>query len=526
MGTLWVNGKIYTMNKEHEQARAMYVEHGRILKLGEEGHLRRTYAGRIKQIVNLEGKSVYPAFTDSHIHLIGYGEALDRIDATETTDLQALLESMKQKDGSDRSDDWLVAEGFNDRLLGEMPTREMIDAVIPDRPVVLKRVCRHVAVVNSKGLERLGLIHHTVIEGGKLGRDAEGKLNGVLYDAALDLLHKELGGNREKNVASLHRAIDSLFAHGIVGAHTEDLFYHGDPLETIQAYEDVLADLPFHAHLLVHEQVVDQLIRHDALAKRPRFDFGAMKLFVDGSFGGRTALLSEPYTDERGQRGIEVHRPDHLEALVKKARSYGMNVAAHVIGDAAAEQFITLLEKYPAKRGTRDRIIHASLLNDALLKRIQALPVLIDAQPIFLSDDMNLLFDRLGNDRVDNAYRFKSMLDTGALVLGGSDAPISSVDVRKGLYGAVTRQSFEESGALNPTERLSMYEALRSFTYAPRVATGTHGRDGLLIQSYNATFTVWEEDFFELRGRDILDNRLVMTVVEGSPVYEADVVNA
>lgn len=523
MGTLWVNGKIYTLNKEHEMERAMYVEHGRVLKLGEEGHLRRTYANRIKQIINLEGKSVYPAFTDSHIHLIGYGEALDRIDATETTDLNVLLEAMKAKAGGD---DWLVAEGFNDRLLGEMPTREMIDAVISDRPVVLKRVCRHVAVVNSKGLERLGLIHHTVIEGGKLGRDTEGKLNGVLYDAALDLLHKELGGNREKNVASIHRAIDSLFAHGIVGAHTEDLFYHGDALETIQAYEDVLRDIPFHAHLLVHEQVVDQLLQKDALAKRPRFDFGAMKIFIDGSLGGRTALLSEPYADEVGQRGIEVHRPDHLEALVKKARSYGMNVAAHVIGDAAAEQFIGLLEKYPAKRGTRDRIIHASLLNDSLLKRISALPVLIDAQPIFLSDDMDLLFDRLGDERVNDAYRFKSMLATGALVLGGSDSPISSVDVRKGLYAAVTRQSFESSGALNPPERLTMYEALRSFTYSPRVATGTHGRDGLLIQSYNATFTVWEEDFFDLSGQDILNNRLAMTVVEGSPVYEADVIKA
>ncbi|WP_445001538.1 amidohydrolase [Exiguobacterium alkaliphilum] len=521
MGTLWVNGKIYTLNKEGEMSRAMYVEHGRILKMGEEGQLRRTYAGRIQDIVNLEGKSVYPAFTDSHIHLIGYGEALDRVDATETTDLNALLETMKQKASGD---DWIVAEGFNDRLLGEMPTREMIDAVIPDRPVVLKRVCRHVAVVNSKGLERLGLIHHTVIEGGKLGRDAEGKLNGVLYDAALDLLHRELGGNKEKNVASIRRAVDALFSHGIVGAHTEDLFYHGDPLETIQAYEDVLGDVPFHAHLLVHEQIVDRVLQHDALYKRPRFDFGAMKLFVDGSFGGRTALLSEPYTDDPVQRGIEVHRPDHLEALVKKARSYGMNVAAHVIGDAAAKQFIGLLEKYPAKRGTRDRIIHASLLDDALLKRIAALPVLIDAQPVFLSDDMELLFDRLGNDRVDNAYRFKSMVATGALFLGGSDAPISDVDVRKGLYAAVTRQAFAGSSTLAPNERLSMYEALRSFTYSPRVATNTHGRDGLLIQSYNATFTVWENDFFELQGTDILNNRLVMTVVEGAPVYEADVI--
>lgn len=523
MGTLWVNGKIYTMNKEHEQARAMYVEHGRILKLGEEGHLRRTYAGRIKQIVNLEGKSVYPAFTDSHIHLIGYGEALDRVDASESTNLRTLLESMKEKDSGD---DWLVAEGFDDRMLGEMPTREMIDEVIADRPVVLKRVCRHVAVVNSKGLERLGLIHHTVIEGGKLGRDAEGKLNGVLYDAALDLLYKEMSGNRQKNAASLRRAIDSLFAHGIVGAHTEDLFYHGDPIETIQAYEDVLDELPFHAHLLVHEQVVDRVIQHDAMTKHRRFDFGAMKLFVDGSFGGRTALLSAPYADDRGQRGIEVHRPDHLEALVKKARSYGMNVAAHVIGDAAVEQFVSLLEKYPAKKGTRDRIIHASLLNDSLLKRIRALPVLIDAQPVFLADDMDMLFERLGNERIDQVYRFKSLMETGALFLGGSDAPISSVDVRKGLFGAVTRQSFKGSSTLNPSERLTMYEALRSFTYAPHVATGTHGRNGLLIQSYNASFTVWEEDFFDLKGEEILQNRLVMTVVDGNPVYEAEVITS
>lgn len=519
MGTLWVNGTIYTMNQEGESARAMFVEHGRIIKLGEEGRLRRTYAKRIERIVNLEGKAVYPAFTDSHIHLIGYGEALDRVDANGATDLKQLLETMKQK--GQETDDWLVAEGFDDRVLGEMPTREAIDAVISDRPVVLKRVCRHVAVVNSKGLERLGLIHHTVIEGGKLGRDDAGKLNGVLYDAALDFLYKELSGNREKNAASLRRAITSLYAHGIVGAHTEDLFYHGNPLETIEAYEEVLRDMPFQAHLLVHEQVVDELILQDALTKRPRFDFGAMKLFVDGSFGGRTALLSAPYADDPTQRGIEVHRPEHLEKLVKKARTYGMNVAAHVIGDAALEQFISLLEAYPAKKGTRDRIIHASLVNDSLLKRIRALPVLIDAQPVFLSDDVDMLIERLGRERANEAYRFRSLVDTGALFLGGSDAPISSVDVRKGLFGAVVRQSFNGSGALNPSERLSMYEALRSFTYAPHVATQTHGRHGLLIQSYQASFTVWEQDFFNLRGEAILTNQLAMTVVEGEVVYEA-----
>ncbi len=274
----------------------------------------------------------------------------------------------------------------------------------------------------------------------------------------------------------------------------------------------------FHTHLLVHHLVIDEFVQQQPILPST-MSIGAMKLFVDGALGGRTALLGRGYSDDPTTRGIEVHTPEQLEQLVKRARSYGFTVAAHVIGDLAIERFVQVLEKYPAPKGKRDRIIHATVVRPETLARIRKLPVLIDVQPVFLLDDADFIVDRLGLNRLDWSYRLRSLAETGALLCGGADAPISDPDVRRSLYAATEGTA----GRVNKAnETLSMYEALLLFTKNPHLATETHGRKGLLLPGYDADFVIFEEDFYRLRGEAILNNRLVETVQAGKTVYQAE----
>ncbi|WP_114570280.1 amidohydrolase [Exiguobacterium flavidum] len=514
MGTLYVNGIIRTMAHEGKIHSAMFVEGGKIVAMNDEAKLRRRFGKRITRIENLNGHAVYPAFTDAHIHLIGYGEALSRVDASEFVTLEALGHAFKQAKAVNGI---RIAEGYDETKLDEAPTKEWLDRLFPDEPALLKRVDRHTALVNEVLLKKLGIDSDTAVEGGKIGRLATGEPDGFLYDAALEPLYALQAGSLERNKESLRRAIADLHAHGIIGGHTEDLSYHGPLDEVLSAYREVTKETGFRAHLLVHHLVIDEFVKGEH--ETDEMSVGAMKLFVDGALGGKTALLSQGYSDDATTRGIEVHAPDQLEQLVKRARSYGYTVAAHVIGDLAIDRFLDVIEKYPVPKDKRDRIIHATVVKPETLRRIRKLPVLIDVQPGFLLDDADFAISRLGLNRIDWAYRLRSLQETGALLCGGSDAPISTPDVRRALYSATTG----DAGAFKKsTETLSMFDALSLYTKNPHVATGDHGRRGLLLPSYEADFVVFEQDFFMLKGEAILDNRLLQTVRGGETVFSAN----
>ncbi|KQS40444.1 amidohydrolase [Exiguobacterium sp. Leaf196] len=515
MGTLYVNGLIRTMAHEEDVHSAMFVEKTRIIAMGEEGKLRRRFGRRIDQIQDLNGKAVYPAFTDAHIHLIGYGEAINRVDASRYTTLEALGQAFLKAEPINGIH---VAEGYDETKLDRAPTKAWLNQLFPDAPALLKRTDRHTALVNDVLFQQLGYKASTVIDGGKIGLSDNGEADGFLYDAALEPLYALQAGNLERNKSSLRSAIKSLYQYGIIAAHTEDLSYHGDVAEVLQAYKEVTEETGFHTHLLVHHLIIDEFVQQQPILPST-MSIGAMKLFVDGALGGRTALLGRGYSDDPTTRGIEVHTPEQLEQLVKRARSYGFTVAAHVIGDLAIERFVQVLEKYPAPKGKRDRIIHATVVRPETLARIRKLPVLIDVQPVFLLDDADFIVDRLGLNRLDWSYRLRSLAETGALLCGGADAPISDPDVRRSLYAATEGTA----GRVNKAnETLSMYEALLLFTKNPHLATETHGRKGLLLPGYDADFVIFEEDFYRLRGEAILNNRLVKTVQAGKIVYQAE----
>lgn len=529
MGTLWYNGKIYTMENEGHRVEAVLTVDGQILAVGKKHDLMERYKSYIDEEIDLKNKTMLPGFQDSHMHLIGFGESLLRMDLSNIRSKGELLHAVKMKKEELGDGEWIIGEGWNENLWEErvIPTKEELDEVAPSNPVLLKRTCRHVCLVNSKTLRLARVSEDTANpEGGIIDRDENGKLTGLLKDAAMNLVANVVPPYTLETIKrSLRKGIQECYKLGITGAHTEDLSYYGSFTNTYKAFQEVIEkeDLYFRAHLLIHHEVIDEWAQLgvDYLSGTPFITFGPMKIFADGSLGGRTALLSFLYADDTSTNGVNVHSYEKFQALVKKARSLNLPVAVHAIGDLAFEWLLDAIEKYPVNVG-RDRLIHAQLLRKDLVERMKKLPVVVDIQPRFLHSDFPWVFERIGHGPIDYLYAWKTLINEGIHCAGGSDAPIEPADPLLGIHAAVLRTipDDENQQVYIPEERLSMYEAVSLFTKGSAYAALEERKFGMIKEDFAADFTILDQDLFEIDPKDILNTRVEITVVNGKIMYE------
>ena len=502
MKTLWTEGVIYTMGTEGEQVEAVLVEEGKIVKTGQKKELLPL----ADYVHSLEGATMYPGFVDSHIHLIGHGEKLGYIDLSTFTSIETLVKEVTEKvNGTE----WYVAEGWNDNILEEGRPITCNDINhIKDTPIVLKRVCRHVLVANSKAMEQAGITKDTPNPpGGIIGKDEQGNLNGLFYDEAQQLIKSAIPPVTTSYLQEvINNSIADLQAKGLTGAHSEDMAYYGPYTVPLQAYRETVGQ-SFRVHLLRHHEVFADMQGEEEPSKF--IEFGAMKIFVDGSLGGRTALLSEGYLDQPENAGIAVHEDERLEDLVRLARKYNETIAVHVIGDKATELIITLIEKYPPPAGKKDRLIHVNVLREDLIDRMANLAVVLDIQPIFVPSDFPWVKARLGSDRMKYAYAWKTLLDKGFECSGGSDSPIESADPLLGMDAAV-------NNSFLPEQALTPFEAIALYTSGSAKAIGKEHVRGLIQEGYDADFTIVDR---ELTASTFKTASIVSTVVAGETVY-------
>jgi len=502
MKILWTDGKIFTMAAEGELVEAVLVENGSIINTG----LKKDLLPLADQVESLNGFAMYPGFVDSHIHLIGHGEKLSYLDLSTFTSINQIKEKIPSHITNDK---WYVTEGWNDNKLEEGRPLNCSDIdFIKETAVVLKRICRHVLVANTTAMNLAGISKETPNpDGGVIGKDENGELNGLFYDEAqqliTDCIPSPTTDYLKKIIAS---SIEDLKSKGITGVHSEDMAYYGHYKIPLQAYQEVVQK-GFRVHLLRHHDVFEQMQGEET---SPFIEFGAMKIFVDGSLGGRTALLSEDYADEPGERGIEVHTSEILGNLVKMARSYKENIAVHVIGDKAVEKILDLIEKYPVEEGKKDRLIHVNVLSADLIERMKKLPIILDLQPIFVVSDFPWVKERLGASRLHWAYAWKSLLNQGFDCSGGSDSPIELADPLLGIDAAVNNSHL-------PEQELTVFEAVSLYTTGSAKAIGREKIRGLILPGYDADFTIIDN---ALEKENILSTQVVQTVVAGEIVYK------
>ncbi|MCM3650750.1 amidohydrolase [Metabacillus litoralis] len=526
MGTLWFGGKIYTLEKDGSHVEAVFVKKGFIIETGRYKDLANKYKTEINKTYDLKGKTMIPGLVDSHVHLIGHGEKLSRLDFSLTTSAEQMLEMIKNCVNNSKQGSWIIGEGWNENQLEDQRIihKTEIDQIASDHPVLLRRVCRHAVIANSKALELANITGDTPDPvGGVIVKDEKNEPTGYLLDQAQEPLFDIAPSPTQKELEhSLEVSIKDCYQKGLVGAHSEDLSYFGSLDQTLGAFHHVLnKGLKFRTHLLIHHQIVDEFHQK----KRDlgtNGEFGAMKIFADGALGGRTALLSFPYHDAPNTTGLAIHSKSELAALISKARGYRMEVAIHVIGDLAFEWALDAICTNPPQEGQHDRLIHGQVLRKDLIEKAKQLPIIVDIQPCFVASDFPWVIGRIGEEYMGMCYAWKTLLQEGIHCAGGSDAPIESIDPLLGIYAAVTRtSSYENSGvSYYPEQKLSVYEAVELYTKGSAYAIHHSHDRGMIRQGYTADFTVFDQDIFEIEHDELLHTKVMLTVIDNDIVYK------
>ncbi|WP_099224787.1 amidohydrolase [Listeria costaricensis] len=522
---LWTNGTFYTMEKEGATTDAVLTDQGKIVAVGQEAILCDA-----AEKVDLDGAIVFPGFVDSHLHLLWYGQFLDRLRLTDTASKQEALARIAERVEKLAPDEWLFVEGYDENKWQDQSTlltRDELDQVSAGHPVLVRRIDYHSVSVNSALIEATGLTADANFTGGgAIDTDETGRLTGVLRDNATTVVIDAFPvATREELGRWLRLAVRDLWAKGVTGGHSEDLHYFNGFKGTLAAFRDTLTeDFPFRAHLLVHNAELEAFCQsgEQFVSGDPFLELGAMKIFYDGTVGSRTALMSRPYADDPENQGLQIQSDEEFEAMVKRARDAGLPVAIHILGDLAFQKVIRTLKKFPPQQGQLDRMIHTPWLRDDLLEEAAGMPICFDLQPQFMSSDLPWALDVLGSEHPERAFAWKTLIDRGFQVSFGSDAPIETPNPFYGIHAAVTRTASQDLNGRRyfEEEALSVYEAIHSYTAKTAAISYKQGERGKIAPGYAADFTMTRENPFEVEEARLRELEVVRTVVAGRTVFE------
>lgn len=517
MKTLYFNGTIYTMDRQGEKVDAVLTDKGRISGVGS----LNEFEGEADIKVDLKGQTMLPALTDAHLHLIMLGKKLKMLALHHIDD----IDEMKHLIGEVSTDrKWNLILGYDENNLENQYRMDRFELdELTDKPTLVTRVCHHAGFVNTKALELLGIDQSVENpEGGYFEKDENGELTGWVYDTAFDQIRDQtVDDDVESLSADLDTAIEHLYSYGIAAAHTEDMSNYGPYEIPFKAYLATIGPdkKKFRVNLLRNEKVYPQMVEDNPFYLEDWIEKDAMKIFIDGAFGGKTALLKEPY-EETDDHGLQIHSRKDLETLVKRARGNEDAIAAHIIGDKACEMVLDAIEKYPVPKGRHDRLIHCSLLDETLIERMASLDVICDIQPAFLTSDMPWVEKYIGPDRAEYLYAFKTLQDKGLILGGSSDSPIEEVNPMLGIHTLVTRKG--DAGVYIEAERVSRHEAFRMYTSNAAEIVYKKDRAGRISAGCYADFAIFDRDVMQVEPDELLEAEVTRTIIDDDTVYQTN----
>lgn len=524
--SIYTGGPIYTALDETPTVEAVAVADGKILATGDLATVTAA-AGDDAKIVSLDGAAMYPGFTDSHTHLLGIGMrelTLNLEGAASIADLVARVEAAVEgaDDGAVIYGRGWIETGWPE---GRMPTRDDLDPSSPDNAVILVRADGHALVANSAALAAAGINADTPNpDGGVIERDETGRATGILIDRAQDDVEALVAAPDAAKKREAYKAASDVYTvYGWTGMHNVSVDpANVDMMETLSQR----GVLNIRVYNSIDQSGLAALEENGARAnENNRVLTNAMKLYLDGALGSRGALLTEPYSDRPDTSGLLLMQKDEAMALFERAISAGVQVNTHAIGDEANRLLLNWYEEAFAQHGDRRdlrwRIEHAQILHTDDIPRFAELGVIASMQPSHAIGDFFFAPDRLGPNRLDGAYPWRSLIDAGAMIAGGSDAPVERGDPRIEFYGAVARRGVNgyQDENWRPDEAVTRAEALKMFTIWPAYASFQEDRLGTIEPGKQADFTVFSEDIMTIPEADILSVDTVMTIVDGEIMY-------
>jgi predicted amidohydrolase YtcJ len=506
------NGRIYTVDNARPEASALAVRGGRVLFVGSDREAK-SLAGPSTHVIDLRGATVVPGITDAHAHLLGLGNMLQRVNLAGSTSYNEVITRVKTWAKDVRPGEWIQGRGWDQNRwpVKEFPTHEALSRAFPNNPVVLGRIDGHALLANARAME---LAHITAAttdpSGGRIVRLPTGAPSGVFVDNAMRLIDRAIpAATRADTRKAILAAVAEANRWGLTGIHDP-----GENAETIGIYEEL-------AKAGTYNQRGPQSALYDG-----HLWIRAIKLYADGALGSRGAALLAPYSDDPGNSGLLVSRPEHIRAWAETALRLGFQVNVHAIGDRGnrivLDAFDSALKKIP-KADHRFRIEHAQVLSPQDIPRFAKLGVIPSMQATHQTSDMRWAEARVGPQRIRGAYAWRSLLNTGVVIPNGTDFPVEEVNPLLTFHAAVTRQDPTNwpLGGWYPGQKMTREEALQSITIWPAYAGFQESILGSLTPGKYADFVVLDRDIMHVPDTEILGTRVISTWIGGKRVYEA-----
>ena len=493
--------------------------------------------GSDTEVVDLGGRFVMPGFNDAHVHLAEAGLQKLTIDLAGVKTLDEFRARVKARVEKVKPDEWIVGGGWDETLwpIAILPSRWDLDEVSDGHPVILDRVDGHLAVANTRALQLAGItLASRDPEGGKIDRDADGQPTGILRDKAQQAVRAVIPQlTHEQRRHGIEVALADLAEHGVTSAQD-----YSPEWENFLIYEELEKDGKLTARIsewLPFDDVLDEL-----KVKRgfhPQSDLmlhtGMLKGFMDGSLGGHTAALMEPYADDPKNSGLPRYEAAKLNEMAKERVLAGFQLGFHAIGDEGIQMGLDAFaeaekaareQKVKAANGGSDfrlRIEHAQVTTPAQIARFKELKVIASVQPGQLLTDMRWAQERLGTKRAATSYAWAALLNKGVTLAFGTDDPVEPISPFRGLYAAVTRKSENGKQEFFPEQKLTMDQAIAAYTSGSAFAEFEEKEKGQLAAGVLADFVVLDRDITAVSAEKELGTKVVLTVVGGKAVYKA-----
>jgi predicted amidohydrolase YtcJ len=522
---LLANARVYTLDAHNRMADTIVIRGGRIAFAGRRPDVSPA-AG--EETLDLGGKTVLPGFVDSHAHLIGLARGMMSLDVAGVRSVERIAELVATAARGRPRGAWITGRGWDQSLWGDQfPTHHALTVAAPDNPVSLTRVDGHASWVNAAALRAAGITRDTDDPaGGLILRDAGGEPAGVLIDIAQDYVRNVIPEPSDAETdAAIERAIARCLGVGLVGVQEM-----GIGLETVDAYKRLIErdHFPFrnYAAVMGRSRTAWPAYRERGPETHPsgRLTIRAVKFVADGALGSRGAAMHEPYADDPGNRGLMLIEPEEITRLTREAAAAGFQPCTHAIGDrantAVLDAYEAVLAHYPGE-DRRFRVEHAQILRPDDIPRFRHLGVLPSMQQTHCTSDMRWAPARLGEQRMSGAYAWRSLLDTGVVIPGGSDFPVEGPNPLLGIQAAVTRAPLDGDGpGWQPEERMTRIEAIRSFTAWAAYGAFEDSVAGSIEPGKRADLVVLDDDPFTCDERSIGAVTVAMTIVDGEIAYQ------
>jgi len=501
-----------------------------------------TYVGKVlsdaeiacsdAEVINLNGKYIFPGFTDAHGHLKGIGYRELTLNLQGISSLNETLQVVRSYISSKEVGEWVIGRGWIDKVWPEkrFPSRWDLDSFSPDNPVILERADGHAVVVNSVVLELAGIDKSTQDpQGGFIEKDQTGEPTGLLVDMAMNLIADLIPKlSRDNDKEAFLEGINRNVSLGWTQIHVPGgTFDDISILNEIKSENNLLQRVYF---MVSDGEPADRLLENGPIIDPEHFlTVRAIKMYADGALGSRGAALLEKYSDYDG-KGVFIFLEDETKPRLSKALIKGIQIGTHAIGDHGnrvvldwyEEAFTQAKKNNELFKSPRWRIEHSQNIKPEDQRRFVELSVIPSMQPSHAIGDLHFAVDRLGLERIDNAYAWRNLIDQGLIIAGGTDAPVEIGDPRIEFYAAVTRKDVDgyHGEGWNLHQRLSRLEALKMFTIWPAIASFEENIKGTIEVGKLADFSIFDQDLMSIPELAILESKNILTVVGGRVVYQ------